>query len=191
MELVSGSTMRSELRRCGVIAPLIAADWFDQLLSGLEFAHSAGIVHRDLKPENVLIVSQGQNGCGVKLVDFGVAKLRSLSGAPTTCITEAGLVLGTLGYMSPEQLNGMEPDERSDVYSVGVMVAEVLTGKLLPPRDAGDVVGQFCAAFGAGGARLGNVIASCLAFDRSDRFQTATSLRAGLKEALLTCSAGL
>jgi hypothetical protein len=123
MELVAGRTWRAELLRSGVIAPARAAQWFQQLLSGLQFAHTLGIVHRDLKPENVMIVGEA-----VKIMDFGLARVLDTGTGATESVTLAGTAMGTLGYMAPEALTGGPVDERVDIFAIGVMVVETLTG---------------------------------------------------------------
>ena len=128
MELVPGSTLRAEIRQ-GNIPPSVAADWFNQLLEGVKAAHAAGVVHRDLKPENVLASLAADGKRQVKIADFGIAKW-SLPGSESTNLTEPGIVVGSFQYMSPEQLSGQTVDERSDIFSVGVMVFEVLTGQI-------------------------------------------------------------
>src|SRR5262249_8233617 len=128
MERVPGCTWRSELEKRQVLGPQTAAQWFDQLLRGLEAAHVAGIVHRDLKPENVL-VSQDQ----IKILDFGIAKMGRAEDSGSYSLTLPGTVLGTLGYMAPEQLMGRGSDERSDLFSAGVMAVEAITGRRLFP----------------------------------------------------------
>lgn len=134
MELVRGVTMREELNRLGRLSPELAADWFQQLLDGLEAAHLASIVHRDLKPENVLISRDAQGQPHLQILDFGLAKLREASplagnpGEGLTTLTKPGTIVGTLFYMSPEQLSGEMAGEPSDIFTIGVMVAEALTG---------------------------------------------------------------
>ena len=127
MELVAGRTWRAELRRSGVIAPARAAEWFRQLLDGLRFAHAMGIVHRDLKPENVMVV-ETSGGEALKIMDFGLAKVLDSGTGVTESVTVAGTAMGTLGYMAPEVLTGGLVDERADIFAVGVMVVETLTG---------------------------------------------------------------
>lgn len=102
-------------------------DIFVQILSGLHAAHCAQILHRDLKPQNVFLVQR--SGCGplVKIVDFGLA--RDLSATASKRLTKPGRLCGTLQYMSPEQLRGEQLDQRSDVFSLGVLLYEVLTGR--------------------------------------------------------------
>jgi serine/threonine-protein kinase len=96
------------------IPPAIAAVWFDQRLSGLQAAHQAGIVHRDLKPENMILLSSETGNTTIKILDFGLAKMPS----EVSSITSTGVVMGTTGYMSPEQLRGEPADEQSDIFSV-------------------------------------------------------------------------
>ncbi len=138
MELVAGETLGARLRRERQLAPDTAADLFDQILDGLTGAHEAGVVHRDLKPENVLLSARETTGARVRLLDFGLAKftqalpadsLSPTAAAPAAPMTTPGAVMGTFGYMSPEQLTGGTVDERSDLFSIGVMVVEAITGR--------------------------------------------------------------
>src|SRR6202521_1035247 len=128
MELVEGKTLR-ELLVSGPLPMRKAIEIAVQAAEGLTKAHEAGIAHRDLKPENVMISHDGL----VKILDFGLAKLGSPSGEEpdmcTTSHTPAGLVLGTVGYMSPEQASGDRLDFRSDQFSFGVVLYEMVTGK--------------------------------------------------------------
>ncbi|MGJ5813271.1 protein kinase domain-containing protein [Paludibaculum fermentans] len=129
MEMIEGITLRAELQRAGRLKPELAAARFDQLMSGLEAAQLAGVVHRDLKPENLIIARLGDGAELLKILDFGLAKICFSDARATTSLTMAGAVVGTLGYMSPEQLLGEEVDERTDTFSVGVLVVEALTGR--------------------------------------------------------------
>ena len=129
MELVEGRTFRAELR-AGALGAQTAARRFAHLLDGLIAAHGAGIVHRDLKPENLITADLAGGTELLKILDFGLAKLMDAQGASGQGgLSAVGAVLGTLGYMSPEQLLGEEVDERSDIYSVGVILVETLTGR--------------------------------------------------------------
>ena len=128
MELVEGKTLR-ELVASGLLPVRKAIEIAVQVAEGLAKAHEAGITHRDLKPENLMVSHEGF----VKILDFGLAKLTSPKGAPsdlsTTSLTPSGLVLGTVGYMSPEQADGRQPDFRSDQFSFGLVLYEIVTGK--------------------------------------------------------------
>jgi eukaryotic-like serine/threonine-protein kinase len=130
-ELLEGETLRAVLAG-GKISPRKAVEYALQIARGLAAAHEKGIVHRDLKPENLFITRDGR----VKILDFGLAKLTQPEGAgsavtslPTeTRGTEPGIVLGTLGYMSPEQVRGRTADARSDIFSFGAILYEMLSG---------------------------------------------------------------
>jgi serine/threonine-protein kinase len=119
MELIEGGTLRELLRERGPMPPHAVVAVLRPVLGGLAVAHRAGLVHRDIKPENVLIADDGE----VKLVDFGLVRAIAEAG-----ITSTSVILGTAAYLSPEQVLGAETGPRSDVYSVGVMAFELLTG---------------------------------------------------------------
>jgi serine/threonine protein kinase len=129
-ELLEGETLRQRLSG-GAMAARKALDYALQLAHGLAAAHEKGIVHRDLKPENIFITKDGR----VKILDFGLAKLTQPetgdhTAMPTmTHATEAGVVLGTAGYMSPEQVRGVAVDARSDIFAFGAILYEMLSGK--------------------------------------------------------------
>ncbi len=129
-ELLEGETLRDRLR-AGALASRKAIDYAQQIAKGLAAAHEKGIVHRDLKPENLFITNDGR----AKILDFGLAKftrpeLDASDDAPTMQVaTEAGTVLGTAGYMSPEQVRGKPADSRSDIFSFGAILYEMLSGK--------------------------------------------------------------
>ena len=120
MELVDGETLASRLAR-GPMTAAEALPILEQLLDAVGYAHAHGVVHRDIKPENIFITRSGL----VKLADFGIARVES---STATMGTVAGMVLGTPGYMSPEQATGATVDARSDLFSVGVVAYEMLSG---------------------------------------------------------------
>jgi serine/threonine protein kinase/Tol biopolymer transport system component len=133
-ELLEGHTLRTLMRENGVPAKLAirkAVDYSIQIANGLAAAHERGIVHRDLKPENLFVTKDGR----VKILDFGVAKLRSaddfaLSDDDTMeQDTSPGTVIGTVGYMSPEQVRGLSVDGRSDIFSLGTVMYEMMAGE--------------------------------------------------------------
>src|SRR5580692_11574250 len=119
MEFVEGETLANRLARAP-ISTAEAIDFSDQCLSALSYAHKQNIIHRDIKPANMMLTPQGI----VKLMDFGIAR----SGDEST-LTMTGTTLGSLGYMSPEQVKGEPTDARSDLYSVGISLYEMATGR--------------------------------------------------------------
>src|SRR6202166_1056824 len=129
-ELLEGKTLRKRLAE-GALPVRVAVDYSLQIAEGLIAAHDRRIIHRDLKPENLFITVDGR----VKILDFGVAKLQSAaeeSGRTVedlTTVTKSGAVIGTVAYMSPEQLRGKAVDHRSDIFSVGAILYEMLTGR--------------------------------------------------------------
>ncbi|MEO6213844.1 MAG: protein kinase [Vicinamibacterales bacterium] len=128
-ELLDGSELRAHLD--GPLAPRVAIEYARQIAQGLAAAHAKGIIHRDLKPENIFVTSDGR----VKILDFGLAKLKadaSTSGSDAATLlrgTEPGVVLGTVGYMAPEQVRGLAVDARSDIFSFGAILYEMLAGR--------------------------------------------------------------
>src|ERR1700735_1809662 len=129
-ELLEGETLRDRLRN-GPLSSRKAMDLARQVASGLAAAHEKGIVHRDLKPENIFITEDGR----AKILDFGLAKFTrpeadNSGDAPTQQIaTDAGTVMGTVGYMAPEQVRGKPADPRSDIFAFGAILYEMLSGK--------------------------------------------------------------
>ena len=126
MELLEGETLRERLRR-GALTWRDAIDISANVADGLAAAHAKGVVHRDLKPDNVFLTSAGL----VKILDFGLALQRLDGMPPTVAQTAQGVILGTFGYMSPEQVLGERVDGRSDVFAAGCVLYEMLTGRAL------------------------------------------------------------
>jgi serine/threonine-protein kinase len=125
MEYVEGKTLATLLKERGPLSPTHACDVISEVASALSFAHENGVIHRDVKPGNILIGLGGQ----VKVADFGIA--RALGANIEEALTEIGSVMGTATYLSPEQAQGAQPDPRSDIYSLGVMMYELVAGR--PP----------------------------------------------------------
>jgi len=120
MEYLDGRSLKELILSCDPAPICVTVDYAQQVLSALRFAHRHGIVHRDIKPHNVLVDGEGR----VKVTDFGIAR------AGTSQMTEAGSIVGTAQYPSPEQARGGDVDQRSDIYSVGVLMYEMLTGEV-------------------------------------------------------------
>jgi hypothetical protein len=193
-ELLQGKTLRMRLLE-GPIPLHRAADYARQLAQGLVAAHDKGIIHRDLKPENIFITQDER----VKILDFGIAKLvqpetEDRSVTTMTTQTRTGFVLGTVAYMSPEQLRGKTVDVRSDIFSFGAIFLEILTGKrafsgetnadtmtaVLKDEPRGlveDSTGLHPAFAG--------IVRHCLEKEPANRFQSASDLAFALKEAEL------
>jgi tRNA A-37 threonylcarbamoyl transferase component Bud32/dipeptidyl aminopeptidase/acylaminoacyl peptidase len=187
-ELLEGETLR-ERARTGPIPVKKAIDYAQQIVRGLAAAHSKGIVHRDLKPENVFITKDGH----VKILDFGLAKLTNPLGdfeahsedETVKLKTRAGAILGTVGYMSPEQVKGQEVDYRSDIFSFGVLFYEMLTGKRAfrgeSPIEVMSAIlnkepGEPTATEGALAPPFERIVRHCLEKRPADRFQSTKDL---------------
>jgi serine/threonine protein kinase/Tol biopolymer transport system component len=187
MELLEGETLRAKLAG-GAIPPRKAVEYAQQIAQGLAAAHDKGIVHRDLKPENVFVTKDGR----VKILDFGLARQAETrraedeTSAPTAARdTDPGTVMGTVGYMSPEQVRGLAVDHRSDLFSFGAILHEMLSGKGAFKRDTppetltailreepGDLSGPNRAVDPA----LERLVRHCLEKSPEERFQSARDL---------------
>jgi serine/threonine-protein kinase len=121
MEYFGGTNLKEHLKRSGPLSFLSAYQILSQICDGLEAAHSQGVVHRDLKSQNVMVGSSGQ----IKIIDFGLARSVHLEG-----MTATGLIMGTPEYMAPEQVSGKHVDERADIYALGIILFEMLTGRV-------------------------------------------------------------
>ena len=121
MEYVDGMTLKEMIREEGRIHPDVALRMTIRILAAVDHAHRNGIVHRDIKPQNILVDRQGQ----IKVADFGIARLKT---SQTTQLDPNGSAMGSVHYLSPEQARGEVADEQSDLYSVGVVMYEMLTG---------------------------------------------------------------
>jgi hypothetical protein len=197
-ELLEGTTLRHRLDE-GPLPVRRAVELASQICRGLAAAHVRNIVHRDLKPENLFLTREGQ----VKILDFGVAKLVRADGdgpaAPNSqAATAPGLLVGTVGYMSPEQARGEPVDARSDLFAVGALLYEMVTGRR--PFDASSGADTLAALLTREPAEMGDasrpvppalqeIVRRCLQKDRDERFQSARDLAFAL-EALVGLSTG-
>src|SRR6185369_10283242 len=135
MELLEGQSLAERMKDGGDVELPEALDVFIQVCQGLSAAHEKNIIHRDMKPENIFLAHKGNRQL-VKILDFGIAKV---SGAETNSLTRTGTIFGTPHYMSPEQALGKSLDYRADIYSVGVIMYEVFTGRV--PFEAESFMG--------------------------------------------------
>ena len=179
MEFLDGRTLKELIVTRGAAPVNVAIEYARQILSALRFAHRHGIVHRDIKPHNVLVDGEGR----VKVTDFGIAR------AGTSQMTETGSIVGTAQYLSPEQAKGGEVDQRSDLYSLGVVLYELLTGKTpfegdtpvevamkhlsTPPQPPSELRPDLPP-------ELDLVVLRALAKDPDDRYQSADEMEADL-----------
>jgi eukaryotic-like serine/threonine-protein kinase len=185
-ELLVGETLREKVDR-GPIAVKRAIEYAKGVALGLAAAHNKGIVHRDLKPENVFVTRDGH----VKVLDFGLAKLilpeESVENAQTMTspATMPGMVMGTMGYMSPEQVKGETTDARSDIFSFGAVLYEMLTGKRAFRRDTGaetmtailrEEVPELAESGWQGPPALEKILHRCMEKSPERRFQSASDL---------------
>jgi serine/threonine protein kinase/Flp pilus assembly protein TadD len=181
MEYVPGESLKSMIRMSKRLEVGTAVAIGKQVCEGLAEAHRLGVVHRDLKPSNIMIDKDGN----VRIMDFGIARSLKEKG-----ITGAGMMIGTPEYMSPEQVEGQDVDQRSDIYSLGIILYEILTGHVPfegdtpfsvalkqrseAPRDPRELNGQIPDP-------LSRAIQKCLAKNRQDRYQTADELRLAME----------
>lgn len=191
MELLDGEDLAARLRRVGRLEKAATSSVVSQVSKALRRAHEIGLVHRDLKPGNVFLARQGGEEV-VKILDFGIAKAAGLGAAGA--VTKTGSLLGSPLYMSPEQIRrSKEVDHRSDLWSLGVIVFECLTGR--PPfqgEELGDLVMAICAEEIPLASRIApdlgpevdRFFARALAREPADRFQSADELAAALAQAM-------
>jgi serine/threonine-protein kinase len=192
MEMLTGRSLHSILQEDGAIEPLRLTRILDGIADSLGEAHAQGIVHRDIKPENVFLEPRPTPDFA-KVLDFGIAKIvggeGGLSGGPA--LTAAGQTLGTLEYMSPEQLMGQQLDGRSDLYALGIMAYELVTGQLpFPSKTPGEMITAHLKTVPPPPSKatpnrnipplLDQIILKLLAKKRDDRYRDTAELRADL-----------
>jgi serine/threonine protein kinase len=189
-ELLEGESLRALLEK-GPIAQRKAIEYAVQIANGLAAAHDKGIVHRDLKPDNLFVCRDGR----VKILDFGLAKLASRTPEPdgatmTGQQTAAGVVMGTASYMAPEQVRGGQIDARTDMFSFGVVLYEMLSGKRAFQRDSAPeimtaILREDVPEFGETATpiapALERIVRRCLEKSPDHRFQSAKDLAFALE----------
>ena len=171
MELVSGKSLHEHLQSGASFGLQEIGELIRQLLDGLAYAHARGVVHRDIKPSNLLIDEEGH----VRIGDFGIARIDS------SALTQVGEIMGSPGYMSPEQFSGDEPDARADIYAAGVIAYELLTGRKpfvgnnleIMRQVIGDMPRKPSGFNPRVSARLDQAVLKALAKQREGRFQAA------------------
>ena len=193
-ELLVGESLQQLLARGAGLPPRKAVQYAVQIAEGLDAAHRKGIVHRDLKPSNVFVTTEGH----VKILDFGLAKLvdppascESISEKPTADMgTGEGVVLGTVGYMAPEQVRGQAVDHRADIFALGCVVYEMLSGQRAFVGDsAADVLSAILSkdpaplslATGEITPALDGIVRRCLEKRAEDRFSSAHDVALALE----------
>ncbi|HET7453642.1 MAG TPA: protein kinase, partial [Thermoanaerobaculia bacterium] len=194
MELLEGETLR-EIVAAGVPPQRKAVEWGRQIAAGLAAAHGKGIVHRDLKPDNVFVTHDGR----VKILDFGLAKpkVRGRDGgsdehSPTvSAYTEPGTVMGTVGYMSPEQVKGQDVDQRADIFAFGAVFYEMLTGRRAFQRETAAetmtaILREEAPELAESGRKippgLDRIVRHCLEKKPEQRFQSASDIAFALED---------
>ena len=195
MRFVQGPELRRIIERDGPLAPSRAATIIAQVADALDAAHAMGLVHRDIKPANILVVS-GPSADHAYLTDFGLTKLAGGS----TGLTQAGQFVGTPGYVAPEQIQGKGVDHRADIYALGCVLYDCLTGVVPYPRDSTmaslwahvhEPPPKISEQRPSLPAALDAVIAKALAKDPKDRYQTAGGLAVAARKAIPTTEPSL
>jgi serine/threonine-protein kinase len=192
MELLQGEDLRSRLNRMGKLPPAEAVHIAIQILRGLARAHASGIVHRDLKPDNIFLVEHDDEPLFVKIVDFGISKfITGRNVTPVGTLTQRGVILGTPFYMSPEQARAVtDLDERTDLWSVGAILYECVSGERPFTGDAYEaIIVSICSTDPADvrslepslSHELGAVIHRALRRDRNARFRNAKEMLLALE----------
>ncbi|MGH2790324.1 MAG: protein kinase domain-containing protein [Actinomycetota bacterium] len=183
MEYCGGGSLAEHLRRDGPFQPERGAVVGSAVCEALAYAHRSGVIHRDIKPANVLVAGDGAT---LKVADFGIAKAAFGSGDVTT----TGSILGTVTYLSPEQLKGEEPDQRSDIYSCGVMLYELLAGRAPFEEETQMAIAMkhlreepppLRAARGGIPKSIETIVMKAMAKDPAVRYQNAQEMRAALE----------
>ena len=190
MPRIVGRSWRAETVRSGQIPPQRAAVWMDQLCDAMACAHSSGVIHRDLKPENLLVSPPAEDGEKITVLDFGVAKLHTFREVPEPELTSVDRVVGTYGYMSPEQRAGEPVDARTDIYSAAVIAIEILSNNRPASSGASRKWVQSALRWPRPGPESGelmHLLDRCLRDSPSERLTTVHELQHQLIPLLYKC----
>ena len=191
MEYLTGSNLGTLVAKSGPLSPETVIELATQACLSLEEAHAAGIIHRDIKPENLMLCRTVDGRNRLKLLDFGIARVREpIAGEPQ--LTRTGFLTGTPAYMAPEIWHGAPADERSDIYSLGVTLHFMLTGETPPkPWITAETATEGGTAAGTGVTEsLKSVIARCLARRPEARYQSVPELRRALEALTIPAAEG-
>lgn len=184
MEYVNGRTLADILKQSGTLTPMQVCDVMTEVSSALASAHQNGVIHRDVKPGNILVSTTGQ----VKVADFGIA--RALGAGVEQGLTQTGAVMGTATYFSPEQAQGTNADQRSDIYSLGVVMYEMLSGVVpftgenavaIAYKQVHEQPVPLIERANSIPADLAAVVSKCMAKSPDDRYSTADEVRNELR----------
>lgn len=184
MEYVEGKALDTLIAERGSLTVEEGYPLFLQICEGVAHAHKRGVLHRDLKPNNVMLTNSQSDTTVVKILDFGLAKMQGVAGET---LTQVGAVIGSPHYMSPEQAQGKELDQRSDIYSLGVLIYEMLTGSVPVSGDSAMETLRLKSLNpaprldnGRFPLRLCELVDRCLKIDPAERFQSVDDLEAAL-----------
>lgn len=192
MEFIKGENLSDMVQKHGLPSSKVAARIMVQVCRGLKEVHNAGIVHRDIKPENIILQGNAERPDWVKIVDFGIAYLMELDNQR---LTLRGSLVGTMEYVAPELFNDMPPDTRCDIYSLGVVFFELLTGVVpISARNLSSLIGKVLMEPAPSITSLrpdieedsvmAKTIAKCLEKNPKERFQTVQEVIEALQPAL-------
>lgn len=190
MEYIKGEALADKIGRQGALPVATAANIMIQICRGLQEAHSIGIIHRDLKPDNVLLQDKADRPDWVKIVDFGISNL--VHGSKR--LTKTGRMVGTPEYIAPEQLKDKPIDIRTDIYSLGIMMFEMLTGRVPFEGESAEAIlmkhlleeppAMAACREDKQQTPFDEIVVKCLNKNPDDRYQTATELRLDVEQAL-------
>lgn len=195
LDYLEGRSLENVIEQSGIQEQNWLIDCFRQICLGLSCAHESGLIHRDLKPSNVMIVDNPEDGAHVKILDFGLAKTPKIAAKAEQKLTKVGEIQGSPLYMSPEQIQGQEADARSDIYSLGCLMYEALSGE--PPLLGDTAIATFMKHIQQMPlefaklkkpvkvpTKLEQIVFRCVQKDPAKRFQTVHEIESALADCL-------